>query len=155
MLIEAEASDFALLLAGSAPRPLVPVAGDAIAPPDVMQMLAALAASIRTAFAPSAWMVAEAGEVVGLLSLVRSPVDGELHIGYGIAPSRHRRGIAGRAVADLVAWAGSDPRVARLGAETSVDNPASQRVLERNGFKVVGTRVDPGDGALLCWERRV
>lgn len=110
---------------------------------------------IRPAFAPSAWLVAEAGEIVGLLSLVRPPADGELRIGYGIAPSRHGRGIACRAVAGLVAWAATDPRVARISAETAVDNPPSQRVLERNGFHVTGSREDLEDGALLCWEKHV
>jgi RimJ/RimL family protein N-acetyltransferase len=38
-----------------------------------------------------------------------------------------------------------------LTAETSVDNPGSQRVLEKNGFAAIGTREDPEDGALINW----
>jgi RimJ/RimL family protein N-acetyltransferase len=152
MLIEAEASDFALLLAGSARPPFVPVPESELAPPPVLQMLADLAASIRPAFAPSAWMIVEDGEVAGLLSAVRPPADGELHIGYGIAPSRHGRGLAGRAVAELVAWAAADPRVARVTAETAVGNLPSQRVLERNGFRTTGCREDAEDGPVLIWQ---
>ena len=152
MLIEAEASDFALLLAGSAPHPLTLVSDSLLAPPQVLQMLADLASSIRAHFAPSAWMIVEGGEVVGLLSAVRPPAEGELHIGYGIASSRRGRGMAGRAVTELVAWAASDSRVERITAETAVDNLPSQRVLEINGFRVTGTREDPEDGRLFTWE---
>lgn len=38
-----------------------------------------------------------------------------------------------------------------LTAETSVDNPASQTVLARNGFRRVGEREDAEDGPLICW----
>lgn len=154
MLIEAEASDFAMLLAGTAPHPFVLVADSLLAPPEVLQMLVDLASSIRSSFAPSAWMVAEGNEIVGLLSAVRSPAEGELHIGYGIAPSRHRRGFAGRAVADLVAWAVSDPRIDRITAETATDNLPSQRVLECNGFRIAGTREEPEDGVVTVWQRQ-
>lgn len=155
MLIEAEASDFALLLAGNAPKSFVLLPDCVIAPPDVLRMLSALAASIRPDFAPCAWMVVEGGEIVGLLSALRPPVDGELHIGYGVSPSRQRCGIASRAVMDLMAWAASDARLDRVTAETAVDNRPSQRVLEGNGFRITGTRDDPQDGHLITWERQV
>ncbi|MEO6798761.1 MAG: GNAT family N-acetyltransferase [Rhodanobacter sp.] len=86
---------------------------------------------------------------------MRLPIEGELHIGYGIAPTRRRRGLAARAVRDLVAWASSDSRIDRITAETALDNPPSQRVLEGSGFLVTGSRKDPEDGDLLTWERRV
>jgi len=123
-----------------------------IAPPDVLLMLADLAVSIELHFAPAAWwMLDDAGETVGLCSITRPPSQGEVDIGYGIAPEFHGRGIATRAVAEVVRWACSDPRVARLTAETVIHNTASQRVLQRNAFEIVGTRTDPGDGELLCW----
>jgi len=124
----------------------------AIAPPDVLAMLADLAASIEPHFAPAAWwMFDDAGESVGLCSITRQPSQGEVDIGYGIAPKFHGRGIATRAVAEIVRWARSDPRVVRLTAQTSIHNVASQRVLQRNGFAVVGTKTDAEDGELSCW----
>ena len=155
MLVEAEAADFASLLAGSAPHPFALVPDSLLAPPEVLQMLADLAAAIRPHFAPSSWMIVEGGEIVGLLSAVRPPANGELHIGYGIVSSRRRRGLAARAVTELVVWASSDPRLERLTAETAVDNLPSQRVLEVNNFRVTGTREDADDGSLLTWERMV
>lgn len=152
MLIEANTEDFAALLREEAPPPFRPCDGP-INPPAVLAMLAALADSIRPAFAPAAWMIVEDGEVVGLLSPTR-PLDARdrsLHIGYGVAPTRQGRGVATRAVADLVAWARQDGRVLALTAETSVDNPASQAVLSRNGFQIVGERVDEEDGPVIGW----
>lgn len=79
------------------------------------------------------------------------PQDGTIHIGYGVAPTRQGQGIASRAVADLLAWAKTDPRVTAVTAETAVDNPASQRVLQRNGFLRTGERVDVEDGPVIMW----
>jgi hypothetical protein len=81
MLVEAEAADFASLLAGSAPHPFVLVPDSSLAPRAVLQMLADLAAAIRPTVAPSSWMIVEGDEIVDLLSAVQPPAQGELHIG--------------------------------------------------------------------------
>lgn len=152
MLIEAKTQDFAALLRGEAPAPYR-LCDSPLGSPEVLAMLAKLADGIRLVFAPAAWMMVEDGEIVGLLSPTRplDAADRSLHIGYGVAPTRRDRGVATRAVADLVAWAQADDRVHALTAETSVDNPASQAVLARNGFRIVGERVDDEDGPLLMW----
>lgn len=152
MLIEAEAADFDTLLNGGGPQNLRLVGDSDIAPAEVLAMLRDLATRIRSNFAPSAWMIVEAGEIVGLCSIIRLPEAGDVHIGYGIAPSRQARGVATRAVAALLQWGRSDPRVATISADTSVDNIASQRVLERNGFIRIGERIDAEDGPLICWQ---
>ncbi len=156
MLIEATTEDFAALLRGEAPAPLRLCDSD-LAPPEVLAMLAELADKIRMLLRPAAWMIVEDGEVVGLISPTGplDPADRSLRIGYGVAPTRQGRGAATRAVADVAAWARADKRVLALTAETSVDNPASQTVLARNGFQVVSERVDDEDGPLLCWRLEV
>ncbi|MDE8759317.1 MULTISPECIES: GNAT family N-acetyltransferase [Rhizobium] len=152
MIIELTPIDFDALLKGSAPLDLRLVPDSAIAPPEVLEMLSRLAADIGAAFSPSAWMIVEEDEIVGLCSIVRMPRDGNIRIGYGIAPSRQGRGCTTRAIGQLLAWGRSDPRVARLSAETGIGNIASQRVLERNGFIRTGERIDAEDGPLICWE---
>ena len=156
MLIEAKTQDFAALLRGEAPIPYR-LADSAVAPPEVLAMLAQLADQIRMAFNPSAWMIVEDGQIVGLISPTRplDAADRGLHIGYGVAPTRWGQGVATRAVADLAAWARGDDRVHALTAETSVDNPASQTVLTRNGFQIVGEREDSEDGPLILWRLEV
>jgi RimJ/RimL family protein N-acetyltransferase len=76
-----------------------------------------------------------------------------VEIGYGVAPSRRGLGVAGRAIAEVVAWARRDPRAEALSAETSTTNLASQAVLTRNGFLRVGERIDEEDGPLILWRR--
>ena len=141
MLIEAGDAEFAALLSDKS----------SIATTEVLEMLAKLAANIRPSFAPSAWQVSIDGEIVGLCSLVRAPADGIVTIGYGIAPEHIGKGHASAAVRDIIIWAHGDDRVHAVCAETSLDNVASQRVLEHNDFARTGERVDDEDGALICW----
>lgn len=154
MIQPADDSDFSALHFGVAPAGLRP-ADSPVGPPEVLEMLRGVAASIRPGFAPAAWMIVEDDEVVGLCSIVKPPADGEIHIGYGVAPTRRGQGVMSRAISALLEWAVADPRVAIVSAETSVNNPASQRVLERNGFIRVGARHDAEDGDLICWRTAV
>jgi len=151
MLIEATDAHFAALIAGRAPDGLT-VAEGGVETPEVLAMLRALSAEVGESFQPNAWLIVEDGEVVGLTSLVRTPYVGDtVMIGYGVAASRRGRGIARRAVAELLAWARADWRVTTVTAETSIHNAASQRVLEANGFARTGQRTDEEDGELVCW----
>jgi len=152
MIIELTTHDFEALLKGIAPRHLRLVPDSAIAPPEILGMLNRLATEINAEFSPSAWMIVEDGEIVGPCSIVRVPQDGNIHIGYGVAPSRQGLGSTTRAIAQLLEWAWNDPRVALISAETGWENIASQRVLQRNGFIRTGERIDAEDGPLICWE---
>ncbi len=96
------------------------------------------------------WAIVAMDEIVGLCSYVREAIDREVEIGYGIAASRRGRGFATAAVAALIPIARADGFVA-LVAQTAVANPASARVLEKNGFIETGGRVDPEDGELVLW----
>jgi RimJ/RimL family protein N-acetyltransferase len=151
MLIEATDAHFAALIAGESPDGLA-VAEGGVETPEVLAMLRGLTAEVGESFQPNAWLIVEDGEVVGLTSLVRTPYVGDtVMIGYGVAASRRRRGIATRAVGEVLAWARGDHRVTTVTAETSIHNAASRRVLEANGFAKSGEREDEEDGPLFCW----
>lgn len=152
MIIETTSDDYVALMRGQALRDYRS-ADSPIAPPEVLEMLAGVAAQVRETFSPASWLIVEGNEVVGLCSITRPPQDAEIDIGYGIAPTRQGRGIAGRAIGDIVAWALGVAFVNAITAETAVDNLASQRVLRRNGFIEVNRRFDEEDGALICWRR--
>ena len=155
MLIALDDAAFAALNEGISLAGFTVIDGN-VAPPPVLQMLRALAATIRPSFDPCAWTMVEDAQVLGLLSLVKPPQgDGAIEIGYGVADAAQGGGVCSRAVADLIRWARDDGRVTLIRAETSTANPASQRVLEHNGFIVVGKRIDGEDGELLVWERSV
>jgi RimJ/RimL family protein N-acetyltransferase len=151
MLLEACEDDFADLIAGKAPRGLA-IPDSAIAPAPVLHMLSEVAQSVRGTFTPVAWMIVEQGEVVGLCSITKPVECGRIDIGYGIAPTRQGRGIATNAISSVLEWAQNDDRVHAVTAETAIDNLASQRVLEHNGFIRIGERHDDEDGDLYCWK---
>ena len=151
MIIPLTSTAFEALVDGSVPPGLRLVDDSSISSRDVLAMLADLNSGIAAAFQPSAWLIVQEKEIVGLCSIVRPPSDGEVHIGYGVAPSRAGRGFATAAVAELLDWARGDHRVRRITAETALENHASHRVLQRNGFLRTGQRVDPEDGLLQCW----
>jgi RimJ/RimL family protein N-acetyltransferase len=153
-LSEVTDAQFAWLLGeGAAPdgSPTIPEGG--LAPPEVIALLRQVAIGAREPEHAKAvaWFVLVDGEAAGLISYKGRPADGRAEMGYGIAPSRQGRGIASAGVEAMIRHANASG-LAGLVAETGVDNRASQRVLEPNGFRRTGQRNDPEDGPLLVWE---
>lgn len=151
MIREATDTDFAAVIACHLPDGLE-LPGGPIESPEVLGMLRDLAQGIRPDFAPASWFIIDGSEIVGLCSLVKPPAGSAIDIGYGVAASRRGRGFASAGVAAILKWARQDERVAVVRAECGTDNPASFKVLERNGFAQVGQRIDPEDGPVICWE---
>jgi RimJ/RimL family protein N-acetyltransferase len=143
--------DFAWLLGEAQRGDALRLCEGGIGPNEVTAMLRGITAGIAAdTDQPVAWMIVEGDEVVGMTSFTRARGDGGYDIGYGMAPAHEGRGIMSAALAELVRIAPAHGHK-RLTAETSVDNPGSQRVLEKNGFVATGTRHDPEDGALISW----
>lgn len=72
---------------------------------------------------------------------------GTVEIGYGTYPALHRQGYMTEMVGGLVNWASQQPGVQRVVADTDVENVASQKVLEKNGFRMFD-RIE----TMLWWE---
>jgi ribosomal-protein-alanine N-acetyltransferase len=81
---------------------------------------------------------AVSGEALGavVLLLRRQPLTAEM--GYWLIPRARGRGLGSRAVALLARWAVTESRLARVEALVVPDNVASQRVLEKAGFRREG-----------------
>ena len=84
------------------------------------------------------------GSHVGELSFKGLNADGSAEIGYGISEEDQGNGYATEAVDAVVAWALSQPGVCRVEAETTSENRASQRVLEKCGFVPSGVIGEEG-----------
>ncbi|MGL1919473.1 MAG: GNAT family N-acetyltransferase [Hyphomicrobiales bacterium] len=56
-------------------------------------------------------------------------------LGYRICQSQTGKGLATKVVAELFEIAKTNHQLTRINAHTTLDNPASARVLEKNGFK--------------------
>lgn len=86
------------------------------------------------------WAIEDGGRIVGVISLgdvIRESLQLG-NIGYFVAQESNGRGLATRAVADVVQFAFGEAGLHRLEAGTLPDNHASQRVLEKNGFSRYG-----------------
>ena len=79
---------------------------------------------------------ASAPQLVGACGLSRRP-SGAVELGYWIARADWNRGFATEAGRALIEIAGA-LKLARLEAAHFVDNPASERVLEKLGFTATG-----------------
>jgi len=150
VLLRVTDDHFAFLL-GEQISPLSQPAGG-VDSPGMLRMLRRMVARLHQAGCDGHWLILDGSEVVGLCGYKRPPdATGSVEIGYGIAPERRKMGYATMAVGLLLQAARADPKVQRLLAETAVDNTASKLVLQRNGFKHAGTRMDAEDGPLDLW----
>ncbi|GAA4881922.1 GNAT family N-acetyltransferase [Actinomycetospora straminea] len=97
-------------------------------------------------------LVVDGTEVVGLGGFTGPPTDGEIEIGYSVAPSRQGRGIATAAVGQ---WLERAERggVRRVRAHTLPQENASTTVLRRHGFVLDGEATDPDEGTVWRWVR--
>ena len=83
--------------------------------------------------------------LVGAAGFCGPPNDGgEVEIGFSILSAWEGRGYATEAVKALVPHAFTESRVRRVIAHTTLQNLASQRVLEKSGFKRASQGVEPG-----------
>ena len=82
-------------------------------------------------------LVAQGGEVMGRVNLIEV-ADGSAELGFRIARRAAGRGLATAAVRQVRERASAEYELTRLRARVRLDNPASRKVLERNGFVAVG-----------------
>jgi [ribosomal protein S5]-alanine N-acetyltransferase len=82
-------------------------------------------------------------------------VEGVVEVAYGIDPAHQGRGFATEATDALVGFALASGKVRLVRAHTRPDNVASARVLAKCGFNRVGEVVDPEDGLVDRWERKL
>lgn len=96
-------------------------------------------------------LVAGSGEIVGRVNLVEV-ANGSAELGYRIAQAAAGQGLATVAVTEIRALAATAYGLKTLRAKVTLDNPASHRVLERNGFVATGEMLLNGKAAVtyLC-----
>lgn len=83
-------------------------------------------------------------QAVGIGGFKGKPSRGMVEVGYSIMPAYQRLGLASEAVAALIDWAFSHPEVHLVTAETLPSLLASIRVLEKNGFHLLGEGSEAG-----------
>jgi RimJ/RimL family protein N-acetyltransferase len=99
---------------------------------DLEKMLANLSAEWK-------WFIVETkdGSKVGFIN--HRPAGKAQELGYGILPGERRKGYGAEATVIMVDYLFLTFDIVRIQAHTSAGNKASQRVLEKAGFKREGT----------------
>ncbi len=86
------------------------------------------------------WLIVLQAENLGLgvVGFKGAPnPSGDAELGYGISTQYRNQGYMTEAVKGLVDWAFQQTHCRGIVAETLRNNPASQKVLEKNGFKII------------------
>ncbi|MEU3353447.1 GNAT family N-acetyltransferase [Streptomyces sp. NPDC037389] len=99
----------------------------------------------------------DSGLLIGRANLVdveRDVERGTAEVGYRIGERAAGRGVATAALAALCGLATTTYGLSSLTARTTLDNPASRTVLERNGFVFV-ERIGVGGRPGVRYERRL
>jgi RimJ/RimL family protein N-acetyltransferase len=92
------------------------------------------------------------GALVGFGGFKGAPRNGEVELGYAVAPSRQGRGIATAVVGVLVERA-CVAGVSLVSAHTLAEESASTAVLRNNRFTRTAALHDVDTGAIWRWER--
>jgi ribosomal-protein-alanine N-acetyltransferase len=107
---------------------------------------------------PAPWgcyLASADGQTVGTCAFKAAPdADGTVEIAYMTFPAFEGRGYAGAmaaALVDIAAAAGAPLII----AHTLPEENASNRALRRNGFSHAGETIDPEDGRVWRWEKRI
>ncbi|MBC7690958.1 MAG: GNAT family N-acetyltransferase [Methylotenera sp.] len=81
--------------------------------------------------------------VIGYVGFKGAPTQvGSVEATYELTPSLMGRGYAGEALGALVQWAFTQPKVKRIVADTTPENMASKRTLEKCGFRFLELESD-------------
>ena len=113
--------------------------------------------SLRSPPPPEDFAVVIGGKAVGGIGLAPGRMSGgstpESAVGSGLRTgvSYRGRGVMTAAVARAAEWVFANTPIIRIFAAAYVSNPASQRVLDKAGFRFVGTmhRAFVGNGAFV------
>lgn len=132
---------------------------DALAPEvrkEVSPVWLELVKSVRVASPWIHWfsiVKRDIGQEIGSCGFKGPPDDaGVVEVAYGIELSFQGKGFATEAVAALRNFAFGHNSVLVVRAHTLPNGTASQRVLSKCGFHLVGEVEDPEDGKVLRWE---
>jgi RimJ/RimL family protein N-acetyltransferase len=91
------------------------------------------------------FVASEPEELVGWGGFKGPPRDGVVELGYEIAAARQGRGMATAATRAMVDEAFTDASVTAVTAHTLAERNASNRVLEKAGFRFDGEAEEDGD----------
>lgn len=97
------------------------------------------------------YLAEEDGQLVGTCAFKSAPGPDGVEIAYFTFPEHERRGVATQMASRLVAIAEAHD-VTLITAETLPQPGASTRILEKLGFRRMGSYTHPDDGEVWIWQ---
>lgn len=97
----------------------------------------------------------ETRQVVGTCAFKGEPVNGSVEIAYYTFPPFEHTGCGTAMAAELIRIAEGQPGINTVLAHTLPERNPSTRILEKNGFRFLRELVDPEDGLVWRWERKI
>jgi len=91
------------------------------------------------------------GQIVGSCGFKGAPQDGQVEIGYGVAPGCRRQGLASQGVEALCRLAFRDADLRAIQACIAPDNTASIGVARKLGFEAGASLLDADGEHVVAW----
>ena len=109
---------------------------------------------LTTGFTPpwTGYLAVSGGQVVGTCAFKAAPSDGAVEIAYFTFPGHEGQGIATAMVRQLIDIASAADRSLKIIAHTPPERSASNAILHKIGFLLLGDWEDPVDGTVWEWE---
>ncbi|MEO8444305.1 MAG: GNAT family protein [Gammaproteobacteria bacterium] len=98
------------------------------------------------------YLAAAEGRVVGTCAFKSAPSDGTVEIAYFTFPGHEGQGVATTMARQLIDLAYATDRSLKIIAHTLPVRNASNAVLQKLGFLLLGDYEDPTDGTVWEWE---
>ena len=96
---------------------------------------------------------ADGRRIIGSAGFHAPPdADGRVEIGYRVRADHRRSGVATEVVHALFDWAAREHGVTRFRASIAPDNVPSRAIVDRLGFRHVGSQLDDIDGEEYVFE---
>jgi len=99
----------------------------------------------------NSWLILDrwTGAIIGSIGFINEPDEsGCVEIGFGIIPSKRRKGYCEEATRALIDWAAAQKKVKVITAQCNLDNVSSINLLTKMGFQMTAC-----DQSLISWKR--
>ncbi len=98
------------------------------------------------------YYVKKENQIVGMAAYKGKPINNKVEIAYGAIERFQHQGVGTDICKMLVELSlDTDPKI-EITAKTSPIKSASTRILEKNGFELIGTVIDKEDGEVWEWK---
>lgn len=100
------------------------------------------------------WVIEDktTGKAIGTYVIVPTDTAGKWQLGYALIPEYWGKGISTEITGACIQWLKSTALISTIYAITEQEHHASQKVLEKNGFRWYDQKAEAGK-ILIWWER--